>query len=147
MRKYLLPVAGLAFVAATNGALAASATGSFNVSVTVTSACTVSATALNFGSFAGSIPAATTGSSNATVSCNKGVPYALSFTTTAGTGTATATMANGAATIPASLTVSTTSQNATGGNDVTPINGTIVAAQINPAVGTYTVAQSIYVLY
>jgi hypothetical protein len=152
MRKYLLPVAGLALVAAANGAFAANSTSNFNVSVTVTSACTVSATPLNFGSFAGSIPANTTNTSTATVSCNVGVPYALSFVTGAGpanaVGTATANMANGAnPTIPANLTVAATSQTATGGNDNTTITGKIVAAVNSPAVGTYTVAQAIYVLY
>ncbi len=152
MRKYLLPLSGIAILAAANGAFAASATSNFNVKVTVNTACTVSATDLNFGSFTGSIPAGTTGSSTATVSCNKGTSYALSFATGAGpaaaTGTATANMANGAnPTIPANLTVSTTAQSATGGNDTTTINGTIVAAVTNPAVGTYTIAQAIYVLY
>jgi spore coat protein U-like protein len=152
MRKYLLPLAGIAMIAATNGAFAASATSNFNVKVTVATACTVSATDLNFGNFTGSIPAGTTGSTTATVSCNKGTSYALSLATGAGpaaaVGTATANMANGAnPTIPASLTVSTTAQTATGGNDNTTINGTISAAVTNPAVGTYTVAQAIYVLY
>ncbi len=152
MRKYLLPLSTLAILAAASGALAASATSNFNVKVTVNTACTVSATDLNFGTFTGSIPAGTTGSSSATVSCNKGTSYALSFLTGAGpavaVGTAVANMANGAnPTIPASLTVSTTAQTATGGNDNTAINGTIVAAVPNPAVGTYTVAQAIYVLY
>ncbi len=152
MRKYLLPLSGIVMLATANGAFAASATSNFNVKVTVNTACTVSATDLNFGSFTGSIPAGTTGSSTATVACNKGTSYALSFATGAGpaaaTGTATANMANGAnPTIPANLTVSTTAQTATGGNDNTTINGTIVAAVTNPAVGTYTIAQAIYVLY
>ena len=152
MRKYLLPLSTLAMLAAASGALAASATSNFNVKVTVNTACTVSATDLNFGTFTGSIPAGTTGSSSATVSCNKGTSYALSFLTGAGpavaVGTAVANMANGAnPTIPASLTVSATGQTASGGNDNTTINGTIVAAVPNPAVGTYTVAQAIYVLY
>ncbi|MDE2384026.1 MAG: spore coat protein U domain-containing protein [Alphaproteobacteria bacterium] len=152
MNKYLLPVAGIAFLAAANGAFAASATSNFNVKVTVNTACTVSATDLNFGSITGSIAAGTTGSSTATVSCNKGTSYALSFVTGAGPanaiGTATANMANGAnPVIPASLTISNAAQTATGGNDNTTINGTIVSAVTNPAVGTYTVAQAIYVLY
>ena len=152
MRKYLIPLAGLAMVVAANGAFAASSTSNFNVKVTINTACTVSATDLNFGTFTGSIPAATTGTSTATVSCNKGTSYALSFLTGAGpanaTGTATANMANGANTpIPASLTVSTPAKIATGGNDTTTINGTIVAGVTNPAVGTYTISQAIFVLY
>ena len=146
MRKYLLPVAGLALMAASNGAFAASANSSFNVLLKVAAACTVTAADLNFGTFTGSIPAATTGSSNATVTCNKNTPYSLSFAATS-TGTATATMANGTSTIPANLTISTTSQTATGGADTTTINGTIVSAVASPVVGTYTVAQAIYVLY
>ncbi len=152
MRKYLIPLTGVAILAAANGAFAASATSNFNVKVTVNTACTVSATDLNFGSFTGSIPAGTTGSSSATVSCNKGTSYALSFVTgaapAAAVGAAVVSMANGAnPTIPASLTVSATTQTATGGSDNTTINGTIVAAVPNPAIGTYTIAQAIYVLY
>jgi len=152
MRKILLPVAGLALMVAANGALAASNTSNFNVKVQVNAACTVTATDMNFGTFAGSIPASTA-TSTATVICNKGVPYALSLAAGTGVGgltptaTATASMANGAATpIPASLTVATASQTATGGSDATVINGSI-AAVTTPATGTYTVAQAIYVLY
>lgn len=135
-----------------SAAMAANATQNFNVKVTVNTACTVSATDLNFGTFTGSIPANTTGTSTATVSCNKGTSYALSFVTGVGpataVGTATANMVNGVNPfIPALLTVSATAQTATGGNDATTINGKIVASVPNPAVGTYTVAQAIYVLY
>lgn len=152
MRKYLLPLSGLAMLAAANGAFAASQTSNFNVKVTVNTACTVAATDLNFGTFTGSIPAGTTGSSTATVSCNKNTAYALSFVTGAGplaaVGTTVVSMANGVnPPIPASLTVSATAQTATGGNDTTTINGTISAAVPNPAVGTYSIAQAIYVLY
>ena len=152
MRKILIPVAGLAMLASANSAFAANATNNFNVKVTVNVACTVSAVDLNFGAFTGSIPALTTGTTNATVSCNKGTAYALSFQTglnpAAAIGVATANMANGVnPVIPASLTVSNASQVATGGNDVTAINGTITAGAVNPAVGIYTVPQAIFVLY
>ena len=132
--------------------MAASATQNFNVKVTVNTACTVSATELNFGTFTSFIPANTKATSTATVSCNEGTSYALSFVTGAGPaaadGTATASMANGAnPTIPASLKVVETAQTASGGDDVTTIKGKIVAAVTSPAVGTYTVSQAIYVLY
>jgi spore coat protein U-like protein len=153
--KVLLRAATLfALVAAPlpNTALAATATNTINVKVTVGTACTVSATDLNFGSFAVSIPANTTATSTATVSCTKGTSYALSFvfknSLSAAKNTATVNMVNGAnPTIPADLTVSTTIRTATGGNDVTTINGRIVAAVTNPALGTYTAPQAIYVLY
>lgn len=145
MRKFLLPVAGLVLLATSNVAFAASSNSSFNVKVAVVAACTVSAADMDFGSFTGNITA-TTKTTNATVSCNKNTSYALSLSSTAATGTATATMLNGAASIPASLTVSTTSQTATGGSDTTTISGSI-AAVTNPAIGSYTVAQSIYVFY
>ena len=154
MRKFLLPVAGLALLAAANSAVAASNTANFNVKVQVNAACAVSAADLNFGTFTGSIPAGTTGTTSALVTCNKGVSYALSLAAglgvggTTATGAATATMLNGAATpIVAALTVSTGSQTATGGSDLTPINGTITLGATSPATGTYTVAQAIYVLY
>ena len=153
MRKFLLPVAGLALLAAANSAVAASSTANFNVKVQVNAACTVSAADLNFGTFSGSIPAGTTGTTAALVTCNKGVSYALSLAAGSGplgttaTGAVIATMANGSNTIPAALTVSTVSPPATGGSDSTTINGTIVAAVTTPVAGTYTVAQAIYVLY
>lgn len=147
MRKYLIAAAGIGMIASANGAFAANATSNFNVSVTVNAACTVSASAMNFGTITGSIPANTTATSTATVSCNNGTSYALSFNGTNPVGTATATMVNGANSIAANLTVPTTSQTASGGNDTTTINGTIPNAVPNPAPGTYSVAQAIYVLY
>ena len=152
MRKYLMPVAGLALLAAANGAFAANSTNSFNVKVTIASACTVSAADVNFGTITGSIAAGTNTTANATVTCNKNTPYALSFVTGAGpaaaVGAATANMANGAnPTIPVNLTMSAASQTASGGSDTTVITGTIVAAVPSPAVGVYTIPQSIFVLY
>jgi spore coat protein U-like protein len=151
MNFYKLSAALVAVAAMTHGAFAASATNSFNVKVTIAAACTVSAADVNFGTVTGSIAANTTTTANATVTCNKSTPYALSFVTGAGpangVGAATATMANGANTIPVSLSMSAASQTATGGNDTTAITGKIVAAVNNPVVGTYTVVQSIYVLY
>ena len=151
MRKYLLPVAGLALLAASNGAFAASATNSFNVKVTIAAACTVSAADVDFGTITGSIAANTTTTANATVSCNKNTPYALSFVTGAGpaaaVGAAIANMAGPGPAIPVNLTMSAASQTATGGSDLTTITGKIVAAVPNPVVGAYTVAQSIFVLY
>jgi len=148
MRKYLLPVAGLALVAAANGAFATSSTSNFNVSVTVTSACTVGATDMTFGPFAGSIPANSLANSTATVVCNAGTAYALSFAAGSVQGSATANMSNGTTTIPANLTLAnSSSQTANGSNQTTTINGTIAAAVINPTAGTYTIPQAIYVNY
>ena len=148
MRKYLLPVAGLALVAAANGAFAASSTSNFNVSVTVTSACTVGATDMTFGPFAGSIPANSLANSTATVVCNAGTAYALSFAAGSVLAGTTALMSNGSTTIPADLTLAnSSSQTATGGSDTTTINGKIAAAVINPTAGTYTIPQAIYVNY
>jgi len=147
MRKYLLPVAGLALVAAANGAFAASSTSNFNVSVTVTSACTVGATDMTFGPFAGSIPANSLATSTVTVGCTSGTSYALSFASGSVLGGATALMSNGTTTIPADLTVSTTPVTGTGGNQTVTINGKIAAAVSFPTPGTYTVPQAIYVNY
>ena len=149
MRKYLLPVAGLALLAASSGAFAAGNTASqaFTVSVTVNTFCAVTATAMNFGTFTGAIPANTAATSTASVTCANGAAYALSLAPAAGTASATATMSNGAATIPASLTVSTAGQTGNGAVQNTPINGLIVAGVASPNVGAYSVSQSIYVLY
>ena len=148
MRKYLLPVAGLALLAASNGAFAANtASSNFTVSVTVNAYCTVAATAMNFGTFTGSIPANTLATSTASVNCAAGTPYALSLAAAAGTGALTVSMVNGGSTIPADLTVSTLAQTGTGAVQSFPINGKISAAVASPTVGTYAVTQTIYVLY
>ena len=152
MRKFLMPVASLALLAASNGAFAASAVSSFNVKVIIATACTVGAGDIDFGTITGSIAANTSVTSTATVSCNKNTSYGLSFVTGVGpavaVGTAVASMANGAnPTIPVNLSMSAASQTATGGSDTTTITGKIVAAVTNPVVGSYTVAQSIFVLY
>ena len=145
MRKYLLPVAGLVLMVASNGAFAAQATSTFNVKVAVNAACTVSAGDINFGTFTGNITATTT-TSSATVTCNKGTAYNLSFAAASSTGSASVTMASGVNTIPATVTMSNGSQNATGGSDLTTITGTL-AAVTGPVPGSYTVAQSIYINY
>lgn len=133
-------------------AQAASANGSFGARITVTTGCVVTATNMNFGTFTGSIPANRTATATATVICNRGTSYALSFTLGAGpanaTGTTTVNMANGAnPTIPANLTVSRARRTATGFNTSFTINGRIVNAVNRPAVGTYTATRAIYVLY
>lgn len=133
-------------------ARAASASTSFNTSVVVNRACTVAATDMDFGTFTGSIPANRTATSTATVSCNRGTAYALSFTVGAGpanaTGTVTVNMANGTnPTIPANLTMSRATRTAGAGSASFTINGRIVNAVTQPAIGTYTVTRAIYVLY
>ena len=55
MRKYLIAAAGIGMIASANSAFGANATSNFNVSVTVNAACTVSASAMNFGTITGSI--------------------------------------------------------------------------------------------
>ena len=151
VRFYTLPSALFALLVTIQAASAASNSASTNVKATIAAGCIVSAADVDFGTITGSIAANTRKRANATVSCSKNTSYALSFFAGAGPasaiGTANVTMANGANTIPVLLKMRSASQIATGGNDLTRITGRIVAAVINPAVGTYTVVQAIYVLY
>jgi len=154
MKNLLRMALGFALVMlpAPHAALAASSTVNFNVKLAVAPACTVSATDLNFGTFTGSIPANTAATAVATVTCNIGTTYAMSFTAganpAAAVGTIVANMANGAnPTIPANLRVSIASRIGTGASVAINIRGRIVAAVTRPPVGTYSVRQAIYVLY
>ena len=148
MRKYLL-VAALVALGSTS-AFAASASGNFNVQVKINTACTVAATAMDFGTLS-TVVGTETAASNVSVTCNKGTAYGLSFTNVAVVAAATTTAAiilnNGANVIPASLKVTGgATGTATGGTDAGVVTGTLTATAY-PAAGTYSNTQTLYVIY
>jgi spore coat protein U-like protein len=72
-----LAVALGSFLVVTDAALAATATGTFPVTATVTNTCTVSSTGVAFGSYTGAV--VTNTANNIVVTCNKGVTIASFF--------------------------------------------------------------------
>lgn len=83
---------------------AATTTTTFNVSLTITSACTVSATAMAFGS-SGIISASIDASSTVTVTCSNTTPYSVGLDAGIGAGATVTTrkMTSGGATVDYSL--------------------------------------------
>ncbi len=148
MRKFILAAAVLA--AGASSAFALSASGNFNVQVKIATACTVGATAMDFGSL-NTVVGTENATSNVSVTCNKGTAYGLSFTNVATIALATTTAAinlnNGLNVIPASLKVSSGATGvATGGTDVGLVTGTLTATAY-PTAGTYSNTQTLYVIY
>ncbi len=149
MRKYLLAAAMVA--AGANSAFAASSSGTFNVQVKIASACTISATAMDFGTVTGSVLGTETANSTVSVTCNKGTAYNVSFSALSVLGTPLTTAAinlnNGLNVIPAALKINVGSTGiATGGADSATVGGTLTATA-NPTAGTYSNTQTIYVVY
>ena len=78
MRKYLLPLAAGALVAAAASAQAAQTSANFQARITIQTACIVSATNLDFGNV-GVINGGETATSNVSVNCSNGTPFGLSL--------------------------------------------------------------------
>jgi spore coat protein U-like protein len=79
---------------------AGTATGSFTVQAVINSACSVSATTLNFGAYDPVSATALTGSSTISVYCTGGSPYTTALNVGSGGGTfATRTLLNGSQTL------------------------------------------------
>jgi spore coat protein U-like protein len=96
----VLGLAILGLAASAGGIHAATTSTTFNVSLTITSSCTVSATALAFGS-TGVIAAPINNTSTVTVTCTNSTPYNVGLDVGTGTGATTATrkMTSGANTV------------------------------------------------
>ena len=107
MRKYLLPLIATAGLASASSAFAATASGTFNVKVNITTACAVSATAVNFGSLS-TVLGTETANSTVSVICNPGTAYSLSFVSGSAGLTATGNLLNGPATIGATYDLGNT---------------------------------------
>ena len=145
-----LVVAAASLAMMAQNSFAASANTSFNVKVQIAASCTVSATAMDFGTIS-TVVGTETATSTVNVTCNKGTAYGLSFTNVATIAAATTTAAinlnNGANVIPA--TVKVTSGGAGIGTGLALpglLTGTLTATP-NPATGTYSNTQTLYVIY
>src|ERR1700758_4744544 len=91
-------IAVAALVASALGATAeaGTATGTFTVQATISSACLVSATTLNFGAYNPASATALTGTSTISVNCTSGSPYTTALNVGSGGGTfATRTLLSG----------------------------------------------------
>ena len=94
----------MAAQSASAGAGAGTATGTFTVQATISSACLVSATTLNFGTYNPASATALTGTSTISVYCTSGSPYTTALNVGSGGGTfATRTLLNGSNTLDFNL--------------------------------------------
>lgn len=82
-------VAAVVALATTSLAGAGTATGTFTVQATIASACLVSATTLNFGTYSPSSASVLNGSSTISVNCTSGTPYTTALNIGSGGGTFT----------------------------------------------------------
>ena len=142
MRKYLLPLAAGAVVAASTSAFALQANDNFQARITIQTSCLVTADDLDFGNV-GVIVGGETASSNVAVNCSAGTVYTLSFDSLTTVTSYNSTMNNGADTVSYSAAIS-----AGGGTGPANflING-VLPAQATPAAGIYTDNQTVFVNY
>ena len=151
MRKYLLPIVAVASIVGASSAFAATQSGTFNVSVNITKACSVSATAVSFGNLS-TILGTESATSTVSVVCNVGTPYNLSFIS-ANTGaiTAAGNLANGVNTIPVAYAFASALAAGGTGNGATVATNTIAVtlptATPFPTVGTYSEVRTVFVNY
>ena len=152
MRKYILPIAASAALLGASSAFAAQTNAPFQARVNIQTACTVSATALNFGNV-GVISGTETGASNVAVNCSNGTPYWMSLssdTNIANQVTAiTGTMTN--AGLPGEVVNYSAALSAAGGTgsgaaQAYTIDGAL-PAQTTPTPALYTDNQTLYVNY
>lgn len=105
MKAKLLGFACAAALVAMPAALAATATTTFQVTATVISACTVSATNLAFGNYDASAGAPNDNTSTVSVTCSNGSPYTVALDAGTGSGATVAVrrMTSGANTLDYSM--------------------------------------------
>jgi Spore Coat Protein U domain len=134
MRKYLLPLVAGALVAGAASAYAAQTTTNFTVQVSVTKACTVSASTMDFGNI--TVFSGQTAGSTVTSNCTLATPYDMVLTTP------TVAMAGPGGNITATLGwdsyVEGTDAIGTGANQTFGITGTLPASGRAPDAGNYT---------
>jgi len=155
---------GLAALAASAGVDAATATGTFTVQAVINSACNVSATTLNFGTYNPGNASALTATSTVNVYCTSGSSYTASLNIGSGGGTfAARTLLSGTDTLNFNLyrdaaysqiwgdgTASTYTVAGTGSGLLTPnsltVYGQVPISQDKPA-GTYSSTITVTVSY
>ena len=145
MRKYLLPLVAVAGLVSASSAFAATASGTFNVQVTIVKACAVSATAVNFGNLS-TVLGTETANSTVSVICNPGTAYSLSFVSGSAGLTATGNLVNGASTIGATYDLGTAAAASGTGSGTDTLKVGLNAASY-PATGLYQATQTVYVNY
>jgi len=162
VRKVALAAFAAVAVNATAGA--GTATGTFTVQASISSACLVSATTLNFGAYSPTSATPSTASSTVSVSCTSGSPYTTALSVGSGGGSfVTRTMLNGGSTLDfnlyrdaaysqvwgdgtgATFTVAGTGSGLLTSNNIT-VYGQIPISQDKP-VGTYTSLITVTVSY
>ena len=151
MRKYLLPIVAVASIVGASSAFAITQAGTFNVQVTIVKACSVSATAVNFGLLS-TILGTESATSTVSVVCNVGTPYNLSFiTANNGAITATGNLVNGANTIPVAYAFASAAAASGTGNGATVATNTIAVtlptATPFPTAGNYSEVRTVFVNY
>jgi spore coat protein U-like protein len=163
-RRVAAVAAAVAALATTSGAGAATATGTFTVTATIASACLVTATPLNFGTYSPSGATAVTSTSTISVNCTGGTPYTTALNVGSGGGAFTGrTLLSGINTLTYNLykdaaftqvwgdgTGSTFTVAGTGSGLLTPntitVYGSIPISQDKP-VGVYTSLITVTVSY
>ena len=104
MSVRVIAVAALVASALSATAGAGTATGTFTVQATISSACLVSATTLNFGAYNPASSSALTATSTVSVNCTSGSPYTTALNVGSGGGSfVTRTMLNGGSTLDFNL--------------------------------------------
>lgn len=156
--------AAVVLLAGSATAGAATATGTFTVQAVINSACSVAATALNFGAYNPTSATALTGTSTVSVYCTGGTPYTTALNVGSGGGTfATRTLLSGGQTLDFNLyrdasysqvwgdgTASTFTVAGTGSGLLTAntitVYGQVPVSQDKP-IGTYTSTITVTVNY
>ena len=151
MRKYLLPIVAVASIVGASSAFAVTQSGTFNVQVTIVKACSVSATAVNFGNLS-TILGSESANSTVSVVCNVGTPYNLSFISANNAAiTAAGNLVNGVNTIPVAYAFASAAAASGTGNGATVATNTIAVtlptATPFPTVGLYQQTQTVFVNY
>ena len=145
MRKYLLPLAAGALVAAAASANAAQTSANFQARITIQTACVVTASNLDFGNV-GVINGGETASANVDVNCSNGTPYTLSFAAASSVTSFSSAMVNGTEDVAYSATLSGAGGTGSGAAQTYTIDG-ILPGQTTPTPAIYTDNQTVYVNY
>lgn len=146
MRKYLLPIVAVATLASAASSFAATASGTFNVQVTIVNACKVSATNVDFGNLS-TILGTEAGTSTVSVTCNRGTPYSLSFVSGSASLSTTGNLVNSGNTIPVAYSFASTAAAAGTGTATNTMDVKLPTATPYPAIGVYSQIQTVYVNY
>ena len=146
MRKYLLPIVAVASIVGASSAFAATASGTFNVQVTIAKACSVTATPVNFGVLS-TVAGTEASTSTVAVVCNVGVPYALSFVSGSAALTASGNLVNGTNTIPVAYSFASAAAAGGTGIGTNTMDVKLPTATPYPATGLYQQTQTVYVNY